>query len=278
MNAFRFPVLNFSISNLFRISNFVLRFSVLVIPGIALASPHDNMKQGLRAYETERYQEAVEAFQGAAAQAPDARLDPAIAVYNRANALFRMGRHEEASSLYQEALRSTDIDLQQAAHFNRGNALMAMADARVQEQDLPTAKQAVEQALTSYENALALSPEDEEAKANYELAYRYRRHLEEMEPPPSSPQQEPGESEDEDEQEEDRQPPPDQPPEGDTPPPDAAPPDDPGEQPQPEPMDTSDMTEEEIRMLLDALRDEEQIARERNLQRRGPPQPVLKDW
>lgn len=278
MNAFRFPVLNFSISNLFRISNFVLRFSVLVIPGIALASPHDNMKQGLRAYETERYQEAVEAFQGAAAQAPDARLDPAIAVYNRANALFRMGRHEEASSLYQDALRSTDIDLQQAAHFNRGNALMAMADARVQEQDLPTAKQAVEQALTSYENALALSPEDEEAKANYELAYRYRRHLEEMEPPPSSPQQEPGESEDEDEQEEDRQPPPDQPPEGDTPPPDAAPPDDPGEQPQPEPMDTSDMTEEEIRMLLDALRDEEQIARERNLQRRGPPQPVLKDW
>ncbi len=259
---------------------------LLAIPFPANAdAPRSAMREGLRDYREERFQEAAESFREAAEQAADAQLDPARALHNRANALYRQGRYEEAAATYQEALRSTDLDVQQSAHFNRGNALLTLAHTLAEEQELDTAKAMTERALDSYRNALLLQPGDRDAKINYELADRFREELEmRLAQQPPSPEPQPG---DDPEQEapDDAPPPPapdDEPEE--EPEPDAPHPDDTGPPPteavpdQITPDTMEEMTPEEAMLLLEAMRDEEQETRDQMRLRLGDPAEVEKDW
>ncbi len=255
-------------------------------PAVADA-PRASMREGLREYEEERFQEAAEAFRRAAELASEARLDSARALHNEANALYRQGRYEEAAATYQEALRSTDLDVQQSAHFNRGNALLAQARVLAEQEQLDVAKGLTERAIDSYRNALMLNPVDRDAKINHELADRFREQLETLlAQQPPQPQPQPGEDEQEREPEPEPQPdrPPDDPHEEDEPAPAPPQPDEaapsadlsPEEAVMPDTME--EMTEEEAMLLLDALRDEEQETRDQFRLQLGPEEIVEKDW
>jgi tetratricopeptide (TPR) repeat protein len=252
-----------------------------VVSGLSFAdAPRSAMREGLREYREERFREAADAFRAAAEHAPGARLDPARALYNHANALYQQGRFEEAAAAYEEALRSTDLDVQQSAHFNRGNALLAQAYQRAEAQEYDAAKALTERALDGYRNALLLQPDDRDAKINYELAHRFREELDALlaqQPPEPEPQ--PG---DEGEQE--------QPDEGLRPEPQFMPEEEPEAPPSPDvpedemtaqemiPDTMEEMTPEEAMLLLDALRDEEQETRDQMRLRLGDPAEVEKDW
>lgn len=230
------------------------------------------LRDGLKAYREERFEEALSAFESAAKQSERARLDPAIAHYNRGNSSFRLRRPEEAQDAYREALRTLDARVQQHASYNRGNALALRAQALQQAGQLEQALASVDEALAMYENALRLDPSDQDAKINYELAWRLREQLEQLrQQAPSSPQTSPQPRESaEPRAPEQKQPSDDQKEQAPSSPESAAQP--------PAPAPSEEMTPEEARMLLDAMRQEEQTQREKLRMFLGEPVPVEKDW
>ena len=153
---------------------------ILSLPGLGRAADpaRQAMGEGSRAYGKQDYEKAAEAFERAAQAAPAQKLDAAPASYNEANALLKAGRAPEASIKYQDALRADDLTLQGHAYYNRGNALYAAAEDNEQTNQLETAKQAIEESLHMYENAMTLAPGDEDAKVNYELALQKQKELE----------------------------------------------------------------------------------------------------
>jgi len=259
-------------------------------------SARDLMKQGLSAYEEGSFEDAAAHFQDAAEAAPDEKLDGARAHFNRGNALLEQDLHEEAASEYQAALESPDLELQHAAHFNRGNALLDMAEAQVESMAWQEALDITTKALESYRNALALRSDDEDAKINHEWAARYKKQLEEIieQMPPQESQDSDENNESEDEEKEDneennqqqdqqeQQDQQDQEPQEDessTAPP--LPPQQEEQEPQGQPgeeKDMEDLNDEEIQMILDAMRQDEQATRDRMRLPVGDPEAVLKDW
>ena len=267
--------------------------------------------QGREAFENHSFDEAAAAFEQAAAAAAEGKLDAAVAHYNRSLALARLGRHEEAAEAYVESLRTTDLQLQQPAYYNRGNALMAFAGAQETEETLEPALEAAREALAMFEKAITLDPGDTSAKTNFELALRKIEELEsrleqqqqnqqneednesqedqdqesdqdnesDSKDPQESEQKEdqdgqPDDQQDEqqDEQQDDQQ---DGQPESNSD--NEQPPPDQGES-QSQPRPSEEMTPEEAEMLLDAIREEEQSARERIRIKFGAGGPVEKDW
>jgi tetratricopeptide (TPR) repeat protein len=268
--------------------------SLLLPLAVWADNPRAAMREGLKAFDQERYVEAVEAFRAAAAAAPaDGRLDPARAQFNLANALFEAGQFAEAAREYEAALRSSDLDVQQAAHFNRGNALLMEAMDMANAGALDQGAQRTRGAVGSYQNALLLNPADRGAKVNLEVAGQVLQQIEELleqMPQPSESQE--GEGEEENEGEDEPEPQPGDPesspqpeagdedeqePEADS---EASPAADETEEattaPPPDSMD--EMSEEEAKLLLDAMRDEEQQTRDRMRLRLGEPEEVEKDW
>ncbi len=266
-----------------------LLLGAILMQGASAQGARELMQQGLQEYAEGLFMEAAESFRNAALQAEEAGRDPARAWHNRGNALYQQGRFEEAADAYRAARQSTDLDVQPSAYYNHGNALSKHAVQLAEEENLLEAKKRVEQALESYRDALTLVPDDVDAKRNYEWADRFREELEELiAQQPPQPEPHPGDEEDperpDDEQPEESEPDPDEDERReDEAEPDPAPEDpegvpeevEPGEVP-PETMD--ELKEEEALMMLDALRDEEQEAREQMELRLGEPEEVEKDW
>lgn len=110
--------------------------------------------EGNRLYNQKRYDEALKMYTDAQASRPAA---PELH-YNIGNVLYRKGEYDKAGEEYLKAQAAPDRALAQAATFNRGNALLMQN--RLQE------------AIGSYVQALRLRPGDGAAKRNLELALR----------------------------------------------------------------------------------------------------------
>jgi len=180
--------------------------------------------EGNRLYEDDRYDEALKMYVEAQALEPEA---PELH-YNIGNVLFRKGEYDKAAEEYLRAQAADDPKLSQAATFNRGNAFLQQGQ--------------LKEAVNSYIQALRAQPSDEDAKRNLELALRM---LQEQQQQQQQQQQQNEEGED-DEERENEQPPPQQP-------------DDPQEQEDKPPPQRrpGEMSEEEARQILDALREDE---------------------
>lgn len=249
---------------------------------------------GLEAFAASNFSAAAESFGEAAAAAPAEKLDPAAARYNAGLAAFAAGDLEAAAVHFNAAAAASDLGLQAKAYYNRGNALFHLADSPLQAQALPggdpapaldTSESAIGQAIQMYENAIALDPDDADAKANYELAVLKQQQIqqqqqdqqqdqekkeeEEKEEGDSQPQPESDDSGEEQKEEEPRPQPDSQPSAGES--------QEESESPQPE-ASAEDMTPEEAEMLLDALKAQEQSQRDRLHPFLGRPVPVEKDW
>lgn len=137
---------------------------LVALPALALGPferNHPQVQEGLEAYEKGDYQQALEKFEAAKKALPRS----AAVEFNRGNALFKLGRYDEARDAYRRVTELDDRSLQSRDHFNLGNAWVKLDDER--------------QAITEYRRALRLDPSDDRARHNLEVLLRKL-------PPPNS--------------------------------------------------------------------------------------------
>lgn len=136
-----------------------------------LASP----ASALRLYNQGQYPEAQQEYERLyQANTNDSRL-----TLNAGIAAYQAGRYAQATNRFQEAAQAPDLHLQQQAYYNLGNALY-----RAGEQSEPLKRALWEQAVTNYQNALALNKHDTNAEFNLQFV---KRKIEELPAPPPSP-------------------------------------------------------------------------------------------
>jgi tetratricopeptide (TPR) repeat protein len=135
-------------------------------------TPRSSMRKGLKAYRSGNHTNAVEHLEKTVLEFPD------IGNYNLGNAHYRNGDFEAAAAAYEEALRTTDLELQAKAYFNRGNALLGRTTALTDPEQIGLAIELAFQAMDMYEKAMLLDPEDRAAKQNFERAGQLRLTLE----------------------------------------------------------------------------------------------------
>jgi len=135
-------------------------------------TPRSAMRKGLKAYQAGEYTNAVELLEKTVLEFPD------IGNYNLGNAYYRMGEFEKAEEHFTEALRSTDLQLQARAYFNRGNSMLAQSTTWTADEQIGRAIEFAFQAMDMYEKAILLDPADLAAKQNFERAQTLRMQLE----------------------------------------------------------------------------------------------------
>ncbi len=145
---------------------------LLISSAFAEDTPRSSMRAGLKAYEQGDYTNAVTHLKKTALEFPG------VGNYNLGNAQYRAGEFEAAAESYTEALRTSDVELQAKAYFNRGAALLARTTALTGQEQIGTAIQLAFEAMDQFEKSLLLAPDDLEAKQNFERAGRLRLKLE----------------------------------------------------------------------------------------------------
>jgi len=132
--------------------------------------------QGNKAYKKGDYAEALRRYAqaGAEARAAGKPVDPALSL-NAGNALYRLGKYDEAAGAYQEALKgqafrsARDTAFAARAHYDLGNAYYrkgAAADSSATEQAIGDLREA----LARYKKSLQMDPRNRDAKQNLEQA------------------------------------------------------------------------------------------------------------
>jgi Ca-activated chloride channel homolog len=92
--------------------------------------------------------------------------------YNNGVTAYRSNDFTSASTAFEQATASTDRGLQQRAYYNLGNTAYRLGEA-----DQPKAQALWERAVKDYETALALAPNDADAKFNRDFV---KKKLEEL--------------------------------------------------------------------------------------------------
>ena len=146
--------------------------ALLSMSAAAEDTPRSSMRKGLKAYKGGAYTNAVRHLEKTALEFP------AIGNYNLGNAQYRTGDFEAAETSFNEALRTSDLELQAKAYFNRGNALLARTTALTKTEEISLAIELSFQAMDMYEKAILLLPDDLMAKQNFERAGALRLQLE----------------------------------------------------------------------------------------------------
>ncbi len=126
------------------------------------------MRQGNGLYNRGKYDEALSRYQMAEVLEPDATAIH----FNLGNALFRLGR-------YQEAARELELVMIDKKPERRSNAMYNMGNVAFKAGQL-------DQAIQAYAGALAINPGDKQAKQNLEFCLKKK---EEQQNQPDSTQQ-----------------------------------------------------------------------------------------
>jgi len=134
-------------------------------------NPEQLFREGVKKYRAENYQEGVDALAAALDNIPkdNPPFDPALAHYNRGIGQFRLSKPEDAAKSFQEALRTSDLQLQHKAYFNLGNTQYQLAQNALNEGDVATGFQLFQAASTNFMQSLRIDANDRDAKVNYEL-------------------------------------------------------------------------------------------------------------
>lgn len=152
-----------------------MALGLLAMPAAVWASP----ASAHRSYKDGNYLTAEREYQRLLEKHPD---DPRLR-YNAGTAAYKARNYDDAVKAFLGALVSPDLPVQQRAYYNLGNALYRAGE-RAPELDAKV--QAWQQAVRSYESALKLDPQDEDARFNLEFV---KRKLEQLpQDPTRSPQ------------------------------------------------------------------------------------------
>jgi Ca-activated chloride channel family protein len=148
----------------------ILLVCFIVIPlsaGSAGAeSARDLVATGNSLYVAGDYDKALEAYNQAATEQPDAG-EP---LFNKGNAYFQKGEFDKAREAYQSAaLKTKDLSLEAAAQYNLGNTLFTEAQKQLESEPQKALSQ-FGQSIHHYQEALRLAPRFQEAAQNIEVA------------------------------------------------------------------------------------------------------------
>jgi Ca-activated chloride channel homolog len=188
--------------------------AALVLNGLAVqAAPpaaRTAFDSGLQAFAASNFAAAAESFSAAAAAAPPRSSIPPPPIYNAGLAAYAAGDPQAAAESFARAAAGADLALQAMAYYNRGHALLtqsagvaqalpALPAAGVGNTVLDSAESAMGEAIQMFENAIALDPQDVDAKANYELAVMLQQQIQQQQQQQQdqqqdSPEQDPNDS------------------------------------------------------------------------------------
>jgi tetratricopeptide (TPR) repeat protein len=135
-------------------------------------NPAERNNAGNALYDQGQYDSAIAAYQAAQVASPDSPE----AYYNAANAYSQAGEYDKAIAALQQTLKTTDVDLKTRAYFNIGNVYFQM--------------QQFDDAVEAYQQVLLITPNDDDARHNLELAIK---RLVVPSPTPISPTDQPTE-------------------------------------------------------------------------------------
>ncbi len=140
--------------------------ALLLLPFASFASPSAAKNK----YEAGKFSDALSEYQKVLKEKTnDYRI-----YYNAGDAAYRAKQFDEAKKYFDTAIVSPDLELQQRAYYNLGNTLYQTGE---QSAEMDQKKEAWEQALHNYENALKLNANDSDASNNLQFV---KRKLEEL--------------------------------------------------------------------------------------------------
>lgn len=115
-----------------KVSSLILLILLLLMPapGFAKQSADELTQRGNEAFGRGEHETAASLYD----QAMEAETGKAVLLYNKANALYKMEKYEEAVQLYQKAINSNPSrKLLGLIYFNAGNAYLKLADQQTSE-------------------------------------------------------------------------------------------------------------------------------------------------
>ncbi|WP_372807117.1 tetratricopeptide repeat protein [Pontiella sp.] len=147
----------------------------LLVAGVLQAAPAKLFKAGNVALAEKRYEDAINAYHEALAEAPGS----AEIAYNLGNAQYRATMFEDAMYSYEHAASLAETDAMRGqCWYNIGNCLMKTGES-VRETDGRAAAAYCQQAAWLYRMALGYDPAFENAAYNLEISLRIAAQIEE---------------------------------------------------------------------------------------------------
>lgn len=113
-------------------------------------------------------------------RAADDSFDARIS-YNEGTVAYAGGDYRNAAGSWKTSLKTTDLSLQNRAYYNLGNALYRIGQ-ESQTQDVEATMKSWEEALKAYSDAMALDPNDADARYNHDLVKRKLDELKKQNP------------------------------------------------------------------------------------------------
>lgn len=144
---------------------------LLLALGAVEHNPKTLVERGNAYYARGDYRTAAHLYAGALDAASDEAARMVIR-YNRAAALYQVGRGADAAALWSEVADAEDAGLRARAKYNLGNGRYAAALRAIAEESLPEARAALSEGRRLYRSALLDDPALRDARANLELATR----------------------------------------------------------------------------------------------------------
>ena len=138
---------------------------LLFAPGSS-ASP----SSALREYKSGNYEHALKEYERLLKKDKD---DPRLH-FNAGAAAYKNHQFDEAAKQFNATLSAPDLKLQGLGYYNEGNALFHLGEGNP---DPKQRKEAWGKALQDYQSTVKLSPQDPDAKHNYEFV---KKMLEEL--------------------------------------------------------------------------------------------------
>jgi Ca-activated chloride channel family protein len=149
---------------------------LFLMPATSFAArlPKKEVKKGNLLYNKGSFDEALKEYDQALEVAPDSD----VVNFNLGSTLYKTEDFQGAIGHLEKSLLSESESLQQKAHYNTGNAKYQYGIAQ-EESALPAAVDLLTQSLHHYEKAVALDPDDEDAKNNHEFVAKELERLKE---------------------------------------------------------------------------------------------------
>ncbi|MEE8107015.1 MAG: VWA domain-containing protein [Planctomycetota bacterium] len=163
-----------------RVAGVAAALVLLALASPASADPIEDVRKGVRAFENGEFEKANEHFDAAGKNRPDT---PEIA-FDKAIALQRLGRHDDARAEYLEAAGTRDSALAARARYNLGTLATEEAQAVFGEkpedahgETREKGVEALERAIRDYRACLEIAPEHADARHNVELLLLWLKQM-----------------------------------------------------------------------------------------------------
>lgn len=138
---------------------------ILLPSAVRAESARALIGRGNAAYQQEKYDEALDAYEEAGVEIPES---PHLH-FNKGTVFYRKGDYEKARENFgKAALKSKDLKLEARCKFNLGNCAFRESE-RQRDSDLSKTLDACGKSVRYYQEALKLDPEFKEAAENIEI-------------------------------------------------------------------------------------------------------------